>query len=112
MSDVKHTPTPGPWEYVASTEHHGAYVAGPYGDICDCYTMSTPLAASLRNGGDSYPVPFQGEDMDQNARLIAAAPEMLEALRLVGMSAGWQYMTFETRSLIEAVIAKASGEQP
>lgn len=52
--------TPGPWEYVASTEHHGPYVAAPFGgDICDCYTMSNLSAFSVRNGGDSVPIHFQ-----------------------------------------------------
>jgi hypothetical protein len=44
-----------------------------------------------------------------DANLIAAAPDLLEALHLVGMSAGWQYLTMETRSVIEAAIAKAEG---
>ncbi|MCZ7856039.1 hypothetical protein O9X81_05385 [Agrobacterium salinitolerans] len=44
-----------------------------------------------------------------DARLIAAAPDLLEALHLVGMSAGWQYLTMETRAVIEAAIARAEG---
>lgn len=73
--------TPGPWEYVPSSEHHGPYVAGPHGgDVCDCYTMSTPDAPSTRNGGNSYPVHFFAEQADANARLIAAAPTMFGAL--------------------------------
>lgn len=76
---TKHTP--GPWEYVPSTKHHGPYVTGPYGgDICDCYTMSNPGMPSVRNGGDSRPIPFMQERADPNARLIAAAPEMLAQL--------------------------------
>jgi hypothetical protein len=76
---MKHTP--GPWEYVPSTEHHGPYVTSNFGStICDCYVMSKPAEWSVGNGGDSKPVPFLGEMADPNARLIAAAPELLEAL--------------------------------
>jgi hypothetical protein len=74
--------TPGPWEYIPSTKDHGPYVVGPFGgDICDCYTMSNLSALSVRNGGDSKPVHFFGDSADANARLIAAAPAMLKALR-------------------------------
>lgn len=76
--------TPGPWHYIASTKHHGPYVTADYGgDVCDCYTMSDLATASVRNGGTSYPVPFQGENADANARLIATAPELhAELLKL------------------------------
>lgn len=80
MSESKRPWTAGPWEYIASNEHHGAYVEGPFGDVCDCYTMSNPRGFSVRNGGDSRPIPFQGDDMDANARLISSAPELAEAL--------------------------------
>lgn len=36
--------------------------------------------------------------------------DLLEALELVRMTAGWQYMMAETRDLISAAIAKATGE--
>lgn len=73
--------TKGPWEYVPSTEHHGPYVSAPWGgDVCDCYAMSNPLAMSVRNGGDSRPIHHQAERADANARLIAAAPALYEAL--------------------------------
>lgn len=41
--------------------------------------------------------------------LIAAAPELLVALKLVKMSAGWQSLSAETRRLIEAAVSKAGG---
>ena len=80
MSEVKHTP--GPWEYVPSTEHHGPYVTSDFGTtIADCYVMSNPGNLSVLNGGDSRPIHHLHEMADPNARLIAAAPELLEVCR-------------------------------
>ena len=74
--------TPGPWQYVPSSEHHGPFVTSEHGStICDCYTMSQPSLPSTRNGGSSAPITFMGEMADPNARLIAAAPLMLSELR-------------------------------
>ena len=70
--------TPGPWEYVPSTKDHGPYVTSQFGStICDCYVMSNPNALSVRNGGDSRPIHHLHEMADPNARLIAAAPELV-----------------------------------
>lgn len=78
---MKPTHTPGPWEYVPSTVNHGPYVTSNFGStICDCYVMSQPSMYSIGNGGPSKPMPFLAEMADPNARLIAAAPKMLEAL--------------------------------
>lgn len=104
--------TPGPWEYVASTEHHGPYVTSAFGStICDCYIMSHPDEPSVRNGGKSKPVSFLHEMADPNARLIAAAPDLMEACASV-----WLMLAHtddnELRLIADecrAAIAKAEG---
>lgn len=79
MGEAKNTP--GPWEYVPSTEHHGPYVTSEFGStVCDCYVMSRPGEWSVANGGQSKPIHHLHEMADPNARLIAAAPELLSAL--------------------------------
>lgn len=73
--------TPGPWEFVPGSEHHGPYVSAPWGDdICDLYFMSDPSAPSVRNGGPSRPIWFHAEQANANAALIAAAPDLYAAL--------------------------------
>jgi len=118
--------TPGPWEYVPSTEHHGPYVSGPcFGDICDCYVMSNPAALSVRNGGDSYPIHHQPDNADANARLIAAAPDLFEALLAVnvliseGAAQGfrwdigdWAERLFHSQQATSAALKKAAGLAP
>lgn len=121
MTTAQEKWTPGPWEYVPSTEHHGPYVAGPFsGDICDCYTMSNPHALSVLNGGDSQPIHFQGDSADANARLIAAAPELYEALQiasgLIDTPIGRRKLGLDANgeavAAIRAALSKARGEQP
>jgi hypothetical protein len=75
-------PTPGPWEFVPGDEYHGPYVTSEFGStICDCYTMTEPGPLSFER--KRRPVPFLHEMAEPNARLIAAAPDMLAALRNV-----------------------------
>jgi hypothetical protein len=91
--------TPGPWEYVESTEHHGPYVTTAYGStVCDCYAMSDPSAPAVRNGGTSVPILHLAEMANPNARLIAAAPEL--------------YAELERLDPQNPVLAKARGEEP
>lgn len=117
---AKHTP--GPWEYVPSNGNHGPYVSNGWGagDICDCYVMSKPSELAVCNGGASKPIPHQSEEADANARLIAAAPELLENARnnLVMMKHALHRLSIRdlpTNGLeraireTEALIAKATG---
>lgn len=105
--------TPGPWQYVAGCEHHGPYVTSEFGNtICDCYTMTLPNEASTRNGGPSLPAPFLAEMADPNARLIAAAPELYEALyAILSRHDGFNGLKFvEEAERGRAALAKARGE--
>lgn len=69
--------TPGPWEYVPSTDYHGPYVTSEFGStICDLYWMTHPGEPSILNGGRSKAVHFLAEMAEHNARLISLAPEM------------------------------------
>lgn len=101
--------TPGPWRYVPGTEHHGPYVATDaemtYGDIADLYVMSKPGFASTRNGGESYPINHQGATAEANARLMAAAPELLASLQEVVAIADRNTDAFDRA---KAAIAKAT----
>lgn len=79
-----HEPTPGPWSYVPGTENHGPYVTSQFGNtLCDCYVMSEPGWPSRADGGTSRPIPFMAEMADANACVMAAAQDMLKALKNV-----------------------------
>jgi hypothetical protein len=65
---------------------------------------------SVGPDGDTLALVFFNMETGQghkDAQLIAAAPELLRALKMAAESAGFQYMTYETREFIAAAIAKA-----
>ncbi len=113
MTDTQHTP--GPWEYVQSTEHHGPYVVHKFGPtVCDCYTMTQPGELSVRNGGASKPVHFMADEADANARLIAAAPDLLEACQTLATLLDTDDWIATGRLAVkqaQAAIAKVRGEE-
>lgn len=99
--DMSDTPkwTRGPWKIDATTLHF--YIFGKPDNVA---SIIKPIGS-----------PRGTEKALANARLIAAAPEMFEALeKLVGRvermsSEEWEY-TEEVRALARAALAKARGE--
>ena len=89
--------TPGPWLYddeseVISTD---ARLEGSKAEIAEVVT--------------SYYGPFAAEQQ-ANARLIAAAPDLLEALREADKCMSGLYDGSEVQARIRAAIAKATGK--
>jgi hypothetical protein len=82
--------------------------------VADLYTMTHPREASTLNGGPSKPVPFLHEMADPNARLIAAAPELYEALVALAEFVDRHVIYADSDPLLtaaERAIRKARGEQ-
>jgi hypothetical protein len=109
MSTTKHTP--GPW--VASCRHIG-YEGGDW-----------PEDEFLQWEVDGPRVPWgRGEFFQADARLIAAAPELLEALKtaraFMSIASDWNIdeaeidgqmrSTYDWIEVVDAAIAKATGE--
>ena len=86
MSEPKHTP--GPWEEYRNEDAEFRFakigVSGPDGDICYC------------DMNDASAGEYQTSEIEANARLIAAAPEMLAALEQCDNS---NYTDFEINVL-------------
>jgi hypothetical protein len=101
MTDTQHTP--GPW--FATPGNYAVYVKDAYGDQGDL------VCALYGAGATSY-------ECAANARLIAAAPELLEACRLFvaydtdesGDDVALMLAYARARAEIRAAIAKATGE--
>ena len=88
--------TPGPWRVSASKRGGFDIVADNRG------THGGPFVVASRNDID-----HRSEESLANCRLIAAAPEMLEALQAVLASGGEDWET--GACVIRAAIAKAEG---
>ncbi len=72
MSDIKHTP--GPWEW-SNSSYYG------FTSLWNPQTRQEVLVPGGRNDGDD-PIVWMGEEMsDADRALIAAAPDLLEALK-------------------------------
>lgn len=99
------------WDIIPSNENHGPYVTTQFGStVCDCYCMSDPASLSIRNGGTSKPINHMYDHADDNDRLIAAAPELLEALEALVKQNGTIVSSEENALRALAAIAEARGE--
>lgn len=112
--------TQGPWVY--SPDEDGQPILGPHGErICnmDCVDLWEEA-----EGFDELPQSLINENWEDlnaeretKARLIVAAPELLEALeqlhsmhRAFSVNDNWTIFDDEARSMAEAAIQKAKGE--
>lgn len=96
---MEHKHTPGPWEI---TSHRP-----PYSEENDFPGVGISIPdAELASGIHEDAIEVWGENSEANARLIAAAPELLEALRGVLRVADRATVEFDAA---RAAIAKATG---
>lgn len=99
MADVKHTP--GPWAIEYRTEDQFTY--SPRISVGPAF-----LHYSAGYHTEKQDATFKAR-AEANARLIAAAPELLEALQwIVSQPRGHMYL--EVREKAAAALAKATGE--
>ena len=113
MSEAKHTP--GPWELDGLTVYK--LTDEPKHKQANVFCARVDAGYTLTNGRTSF------QECQANARLIAAAPELLEAAQMV---IAWyeaeddhskadfyerMQMCRDSESALRAAIAKATGEQ-
>lgn len=89
--------TPGPWQVKPNSV--GGPTVGPEGSV----------VADIRTYGGPHVGGRQHPQTDANARLIAAAPDLLEALRC---ACNYIDKLGGTSSPCRALLARATGEQP
>ena len=84
--------TPGPWHVCDPDVAVNAFIVVDEGNIsiadCGCFSGNR----------------------EANARLIAAAPDLLDALKMVQRSTEWPTMESETQDAVSAAISRATGE--
>jgi hypothetical protein len=97
MADAKHTP--GPWSFRTAYNGDCGISAEGTGVFIEAF-------AEIRHSGENAQ-----EEAKANARLIAASPDLLDALRLVWDKVLTEYHSPESyvRQIVEAAIAKAEG---
>lgn len=106
MSEAKFTP--GPWHVPT-----GPFVGGLSVEVrADDYFIKCPGSGGAMSLTQTVCKLdwSETEEWEANAHLIAAAPELYEALEAAANSSGFQYMFYETREKINSALAKARGE--
>lgn len=101
MSEMKHTP--GPWRFYTEPQPNGCPIVGNGSGL-----MLAMLAHSVN-------YPDQRDEANANARLIAAAPDLLEALQaVVSQLEGHDLHNGDVFAINNAyaAIAKATGQTP
>ena len=83
-SNMNTKPTPGPWKFQQTTIRiHGSEmpVVAVYGTGEDCLEKVVAFATGSHGGSDGKQRPT--DEAFENARLIASAPDMLDALKAI-----------------------------
>lgn len=89
--------TPGPWRFYTGPQPHGCPIVG----------NGRGLMLAMLSHSVNYP--DQRDEANANARLIAAAPELLEALKdMIVLQAGISSDPVETLHKARDAIAKAT----
>lgn len=100
--------TKGPWVWVADDWNGG------FSGLVASETNEEVLFPNHKNEGDEGAAWFDDFPSEANAHLIAAAPELLEALDMIekSISGGGRVVTFSDLDIkeIQTAIAKAKGE--
>ncbi len=102
MSSESNTHTPGPWNVHRKADDPPSalpWIAGH---------MGRPLAFVIH---ESIARPDL-ERANANARLIASAPELLAALKVVAGSDNWRCSVDEEWDVVNVAISKAEGRTP
>ena len=102
MTEAKHTP--GPWEWWTSCSWKRLTSKDANGRWLREGNVLCPAIAS-----DGHPVLNVSED---DMALIAAAPDLLAALKVVAGSENWRCFAENEWDIVNAAIAKAEGRTP
>ena len=94
------THTPGPWEAAGSYVRTKRTASGGGFFVADCWRSWDPANVEFA---------FDGSEADANARLIAAAPDLLESLRMAVKYLKGENMGSVMLPKFDAAIAKAEG---